>query len=70
MYFVFWIDLSRQFLPVPKICLPGEIRQEYEAEQEKVRAESRQRQKAELEASEKLIRQLQVLSNSCHLQLL
>ncbi|XP_056420426.1 E3 ubiquitin-protein ligase RNF168 [Hyla sarda] len=44
--------------PIPHICKPGEIRQEYEAEINKIKAEQLSREEEESRASEEYIRKL------------
>lgn len=51
--------LAELNIPTPKICEPGVIRQEYEAEQKRIQEEALKRQQLEVQASERLIKELQ-----------
>lgn len=57
--------LIEQNIPAPKICEPGLIRREYEAERKRIEEEAHKRQELEAQASAKLIKELQVYFYFC-----
>lgn len=61
---LFSSGLTELNIQAPKICEPGLIRREYEAEQKRIQEEALKRQEVEVRASEQLIKELQVCSFS------